>query len=215
MRVFTRIVVVCALVTATLLAVPVTTNASPETTDIEWLTTSCGQQPNTISELGKEFIRHHETLTLEPYFDTTGYAIGYGMHTWQGRKVQKAWPRHVTARSVEDEFNRQLATHAAHVRTTVCVTLSQAMMDALVSLSWNVGRVNTAIIRKVDAKRPIRVADFLTTTRAGHARPVHLIERRVREYLMFTGNYTLAMQRPVQLNVLQEQARQTHVVLSD
>ncbi|SVB82183.1 uncharacterized protein METZ01_LOCUS235037, partial [marine metagenome] len=44
----------------------------------------CGPRPEQISERGKAFIRQHEGLQLKQYYDRNGYAIGYGMHTWQG-----------------------------------------------------------------------------------------------------------------------------------
>jgi hypothetical protein len=203
------------IATITVLVVPVTTIASQDFDEIQWVNTSCGLQPAMISELGKDFIRQHESLTLQPYFDHNGYAVGYGMHRWQGKKVTRNWPRKLTRDIVETEFDRQLAQHVRLVRESVCAPMTQAMMDGLVSLAWNVGRVNKAIVRKVDADKPVRVADFLTTTRAGRVRSTLLVERRLREYLMFSGNYELAMQRPATIAMLRQHARRTRVVLSD
>ena len=67
----------------------------------------CGPRPERISERGKAFIRQHEGLRLDQYYDSIGYAIGYGMHTWQGRPVTRTFPDSPTEADVENEFDAQ------------------------------------------------------------------------------------------------------------
>ena len=67
------------------------------------------------------------------------------------------------------------------------------MFDALVSVAWNMGRVNTSIVRKVDQGRAVDVSDFLVTATTQSRRNRVLVNRRLREYIMFTGDYDLAM----------------------
>lgn len=213
MRVSTRVAIIVFTV-VTLLALPTAVLNAETYAGPRWANIGCGLQPMDISELGKDFIRSHEGLSLKPRFDSNGYAIGYGMHTWQGKKVRKNWPRHVTPQQVEDEFDRQLGTFSALVRESVCAPLTQPMLDGLVSLAWNVGRVNNAIIRKIDAERPVRVSDFLTTTHSRGRQVPFLVERRHREYLMFTGDYETALARPVKLATLQRMTRRGGVRVS-
>lgn len=156
-------------------------------------TAVCGPMPDTISDAGKAFIRAHEHMQTTAYYDKVGYAIGYGMHTWRGRTVTRRYPGRVTLAEVEDEFDRQLHTHVKIVKTHVCAPLTQPMLDSLVSVTWNLGRVNTSILKKFDRNRPIVARDFLTTATV-HRRPYpSLINRRLREYLMFSGDYDAAM----------------------
>ena len=154
---------------------------------------SCGLRPVRISDQGKDFIRQHEGLRLDQYYDRIGYAIGYGMHTWQGLPVTLTHPSSVTAADIEEEFATQLAVYARIVTRSVCMPLTVPMFDALVSVAWNTGRVNASIVQKADLGHPVDVADFLVTaTTHGQQNPV-LADRRLREYIMFTGDYDRAM----------------------
>ena len=155
----------------------------------------CGPRPEQISERGKAFIRQHEGLQLEQYYDSNGYAIGYGMHTWQGMPVTRTYPDSPTEADVEDEFDVQLVSYAHIVTQSTCVPLTSPMFDALVSVAWNTGRVNTSIVRKVDQGRSVDVRDFLMTATTQSQRNGVLVNRRLREYIMFTGDYDLAMNR--------------------
>lgn len=152
----------------------------------------CGVRPTTISEQGKDFIRRYERLTTKPYFDHKGYAVGYGMHYWQGQKVTKRWP-FVEPHEVEDEFDVQLQKYASIVHDEVCAPLTQPMMDSLVSIAWNLGRVNTSITRKFESQRPIFTSDFTVTAKVKNRPYPKLVDRRLREFLMFTGDYDTAM----------------------
>lgn len=155
----------------------------------------CGPRPEQISERGKAFIRQHEGLRLDPYYDRNGYAIGYGMHTWQGMPVTRTYPDSPTEADVEDEFDVQLAAYAHIVTRSTCSPLTSPMFDALVSVAWNTGHVNTSIVQKVDQGRAVDVSDFLVTATTQSQRNRALINRRLREYIMFTGDYDLAMNR--------------------
>jgi GH24 family phage-related lysozyme (muramidase) len=155
----------------------------------------CGPRPEQISERGKAFIRQHEGLQLEQYYDRNGYAIGYGMHTWQGMPVTRTYPDSPTEADVEDEFDVQLATYARIVTRSICAPLTSSMFDALVSVAWNTGHVNTSIVQKVDQGRAVDVRDFLMTATTQSQRNRVLVNRRLREYIMFTGDYDLAMNR--------------------
>jgi GH24 family phage-related lysozyme (muramidase) len=155
----------------------------------------CGPQPEQISERGKAFIRQHEGLRLDQYYDRTGYAIGYGMHTWQDMPVTRTYPDSPTEADVEEEFDVQLATYAHIVTRSTCAPLTSPMFDALVSVAWNTGHVNTSIVQKVDQGRAVDVRDFLMTATTQSQRNRVLVNRRLREYIMFTGDYDLAMNR--------------------
>ena len=163
---------------------------APETT-----TASCGFQPTHISESGKMFIRNFESLRLTPYYDHIGYAVGYGMHTWQGQAVTRRFPFRVTPIDVEQEFDTQLNKYTRVVKESVCAPLSQPMMDSLVSIAWNLGRVNTSIVQKFEQNQPLTAIDFLTTATVRRRQTDELVNRRLREYLMFTGDYDTALER--------------------
>ena len=162
-----------------------------ESTNID----ACGFQPKAISESGKTFIRRFESLRLTPYYDHIGYAVGYGMHTWQGQSVTRRFPFAITPMDVEQEFDAQLTKYTQVVKSSVCAPLSQPMMDSLVSIAWNLGRVNTSIVNKFERNRPLTAIDFLTTATVKRRQTDALVNRRLREYLMFTGDYDTALER--------------------
>ena len=177
------------------------------------LSEPCGPMPESISDTGKSFIRGYEGLTLTAHYDKNGYAIGYGMHTWRGRKVTLSYPGRVTEAEVEEEFNRQLTQYVAFVKTKVCAPMTQPMLDSLVSVAWNLGRVNASILQKMDDNRPIVARDFLTTATV-HRRPYPvLVTRRLREYLLFSGDYDGAMDDSTPQE-LRQRTRGTQVVLN-
>ena len=153
----------------------------------------CGPRPEQISERGKAFIRQHEGLRLDQYYDSIGYAIGYGMHTWQGKPVTRTYPNSPTEADVENEFDTQLVAYSHIVTQSTCAPLTSSMFDALVSVAWNTGRVNTSIVQKVAQGRAVDVRDFLMTATTQSQRNRVLVNRRLREYIMFTGDYDLAM----------------------
>lgn len=185
---------------------------SEEETPFADLVESCGPVPETISDTGKTFIRTHEHLKTTAYYDKVGYAIGYGMHTWKGKKVTRSYPGRVTESEVEAEFDEQLRTYVKFVKTNVCAPMTQPMLDSLVSVAWNLGRVNTSILEKFDRNRPIMARDFLTTATV-HRRPYPmLVNRRLREYLMFTGDYDAAMEGNT-LHGLRQLTRGTQVIV--
>jgi len=86
-------------------------------------------------------------------------------------------------------------TYAHIVTQSTCAPLTSPMFDALVSVAWNTGRVNTSIVQKVDLGRAVDVRDFLMTATTQSQRNRVLVDRRLREYIMFTGDYDLAMNR--------------------
>lgn len=145
--------------------------------------------PQTTSERGVEFLKLLEQFRPTAYKDAVGYSIGYGFQTWKGRRVTPAYPRHVTETQADAELRRQLEKYESIVKAKFMGDIPQHAFDALVSVAYNLGCVNAAIVRKVRAGRPVTIRDFLTTanTRSGF-HPL-LYVRRVREFTMFLGDY--------------------------
>jgi D-alanyl-D-alanine endopeptidase (penicillin-binding protein 7) len=155
--------------------------------------TACGPYPDEVSPQGKAFIKWHEGFWSRAYRDSGGYAIGYGMHSWKGKRVTATYPKLVTVAEADEEFDRQLRVYQDIVEANVCGTLNQSAYDALVSVAWNLGRVNTVIIAKYAQQGILSVQDF-TSTATVHNRPNWSLQaRRIREFLFFSGDYNAAM----------------------
>ncbi len=155
--------------------------------------TDCGPTPMHISMGGADFIKYHENFYARAYKDSGGWAIGYGMHSWKGKRVTSIYPKLVTQAQANDEFTVQIRQYEDIVRSSVCAPLSQSGFDALVSIAWNLGRVNNDIIRKLANGRALLLADF-TSTATVRNKPNWMLEaRRTREFLLYTGDYDAAM----------------------
>lgn len=153
---------------------------------------TCGPHPDSISVEGARFIQHHEGLRTRAYRDVGGYAIGFGMQTWKGRRVTRRYPGRPTVAQIHAEFKRQIVTYENIVRSQVCAPLTQQAFDSLVSIAWNLGRVNTRILDALHQDEEPTPADFLSTaTVRGRFNRV-LKNRRLAEYAMFvSGNESM------------------------
>jgi len=150
--------------------------------------------PQVMSELGVVFLKSVEGFRSMAYHDIGGgYSIGYGFRTWRGRRVTLAYPYRVTEAEANAELERQLFTYEDIVRREFDGLIPQHSFDALVSLCYNLGRLNTAILRKVRAGRPVGIEDFLTTAVVRSQFSPSLYSRRVREFAMFIGRYDDAL----------------------
>lgn len=155
----------------------------------EWLR-ECSY-PDATSAIGIRFIKEHEGFHPRAYRDAGGYAIGYGFHRWKGRAVTLKYPGRVTRAQADAEMKRQLLHFENVVRESVCAKLSQHAFDALVSVAWNLGRINTSIIEKLEEWEDVTLADFMTTaTVSGRPHPA-LQQRREMEYYLYSGSIEL------------------------
>jgi len=151
----------------------------------------CGIFPTEVSKVGEAFIKEHEAFRATAYQDSADvWTIGYGFTRWKGTKVTETNPGRVTRAQADAEFTRQLDTYEGIVRESVCSLFTQGSYDSLVSVAWNLGRVNTLIARKLTygGTGDVQVSDFLSTaTVHGRVSP-GLMTRRMREFAMFIGN---------------------------
>lgn len=143
-----------------------------------------------LSDRGLTFIKEAEGFHATPYWDSGGYAVGYGFHRWHGLRVTKVYPRHITRADADDEFRKQLTQYENVVTAAIVSPLSQSAYDALVSVAYNLGRINSEIIAKLSAGQGVTPRDFLATATV-HNRPNAVLEsRRMREFVLFAGDYT-------------------------
>lgn len=172
---------VCVLVVLSLLVLP-SRAESP-------MPVYCGPYPSNISAIGMDFIKQHERFHETPYPDAGGWAVGYGMHTWKGTPVTAEYPVRITKRDADVEFRRQLTRFERIVRRSVCATLSQHEFDSLVSVAYNLGRVNTTIIERFGAGELPTLPDFLSTATVNRRPSAGLVTRRSNEFAMFRGDF--------------------------
>jgi lysozyme len=142
--------------------------------------------PLHVSEEGIAFIKAHEGFRFRPYRDHGHiWTVGYGFTSWKGRKVHRGYPRRITRADADAEFLRQLDKYEGIVRDSVCSALSQSAYDSLVSLAWNLGRINTTIVAKLDAADTVEAKDFLSTATVRGRLYRVLVNRRMDEYTLF------------------------------
>jgi lysozyme len=150
--------------------------------------------PQMTSARGISFLMSVEGFRSNAYHDIGGgYSIGYGQRTWQGRRVTPAYPRRVTEEEAAAELRRQLFAYEELVRREFDGSIPQHAFDALVSVCYNVGRLNSSIRQKLRARRGVTIEDFLTTAAVRGQFNRSLYTRRVREFAMFIGRYEDAL----------------------
>jgi D-alanyl-D-alanine endopeptidase (penicillin-binding protein 7) len=137
-----------------------------------------------VSQEGVDFIKSKEGFHSKPYFDHKGWAIGYGTHFWNGRSVT----RRTAAIQPEDAdvaLPSQLVPFENIVKRTVVYPLQQNEFDALVSVAYNLGRVNETIQRRLAAGQHVTVKDFLSTATVKNRPYAPLVVRRSAEFGWF------------------------------
>jgi GH24 family phage-related lysozyme (muramidase) len=95
-----------------------------------------------MSKKGLDLLKHFEGLRLEPYWDVSAWAIGYGHSNnskkpptvVEGMKITEAEAERILAADLIDYENR--------VKQSITVPLKQGEFDALVSLAYNWGPGN-------------------------------------------------------------------------
>lgn len=137
-----------------------------------------------VSGDGLDFIKSKEGFRAKPYKLAGNWAIGYGSHYWNGKRVT---PK--TTPVSQEEADAQLAENVVKfenvVKRTVVYPLEQPQFDALVSVAYNVGHVNETIQRRLADGQPVTLNDFLSTATVKNRRYAPLVARRLEEYGMF------------------------------
>jgi D-alanyl-D-alanine endopeptidase (penicillin-binding protein 7) len=143
-----------------------------------------------LSDKGIEFIKTVERFHAKPYMDSGGYAVGYGFHRWNNKRVTRFYPKSVTQQEADDQFVQQIAAFEEVLAASVAQPLSQPAYDALVSVAYNLGRINTHILSKLSAGRGVTPNDFLVTATVHRQPNLGLTLRRLREFMVFAGDYS-------------------------
>jgi GH24 family phage-related lysozyme (muramidase)/uncharacterized protein YcbK (DUF882 family) len=85
-----------------------------------------------------DLIKSQEKFSSTAYFDVDSYSIGYGSKTVNGRPVAQG--QTITEPEALAELNRYVnATALPEVQKAVRVLVTQSMIDALVSVNYNMG----------------------------------------------------------------------------
>jgi GH24 family phage-related lysozyme (muramidase) len=147
-----------------------------------------------LSARGAAFLKEIEGFYPTAYPDAGGgWSIGYGFQKWKGRQVTPTYPKRVTRAQADAEFIRQLGVYESIVRAEFKQGLPQPAFDALVSMSYNMGRVGGSVLLKVKRGKPVAVSDFTASANVKGEFHPSVYYRRLREYLVFLGRYDDAM----------------------
>lgn len=138
-----------------------------------------------ISMDGLDFIRQREGFHSAPYKDSGGWAVGYGSHYWNGQVVTRSYPGPVSQEDADAMLPAQVERFERVVKQEVVAPLQQHEFDALVSVAYNLGRVNTTIRQAYALGRLPSMRDFLSTATVKNRRFKPLVNRRVDEFNAF------------------------------
>lgn len=144
-----------------------------------------------LSPAGLALIKSYESLSLEPYYDASGFPT----QGWGRKLSNKKWAMF----SGWNDIDRATATAwlledvqeaEAAVRRRVWIELTQARFDALTSFFFNLGDTwsvrNSGLLRKVNAGKHALVPKELTRWVKSGGKPlVGLARRRVEEAVLY------------------------------
>ena len=121
----------------------------------------------------------------KPVFDIP--TIGWGCT--QGVRMGDIWTRE----QAEAAFRKEIAKHEAIVTRLVTVDMSQGMFDALVSFSYNCGRLGgSTLLKRLNAGDVMAAAEeFCKFSKAGGVELKGLVRRRAAEKALFLSDVNL------------------------
>lgn len=87
---------------------------------------------------GKALIKSYEGLSLKAFFDVTGYAIGYGQHTYSNGVTVKKTDK-ITKEFANSDFDKYIGNFEKKVAAYITSNLTDNQFSALVSYAYNRG----------------------------------------------------------------------------
>lgn len=150
----------------------------------------------TVSDAGLSLIKKFEGFRAQPYWDTNGYAIGYGSHELNGQSVDKLFAENPKLTISEEEATRNLkdrleSDYLPYVRRALKRPVTQAEFDSLASVAWNRGSgaftKDKSFIQKVNDES-VTKDDFMKTFTLKNPKVTpFLAKRREQEFAVFAG----------------------------
>lgn len=110
------------------------------------------EKDRAISQQGIDFILSHEQYRPYEYFDFAGNSVGYGHNRASGPKHGPAWEKKMDQGLTEEEayqlFRLDIRVFEQAVNRALkgCPCVTQNQFDGLVSMAYNTGNVNYAIV---------------------------------------------------------------------
>ena len=146
-----------------------------------------------VSEEGIAKLKTREGVRRDPYWDVTGWAIGYGDHEYQGKPLgndrsQKPNVR-LTETEAEDALRRRLQTHYEPIvrKNLGSKSVPQNEFDALVSVAYNSEAAAARLSRRAASGETLKKEDFLASGTVHGKRVPELQARRAAEYAQFVS----------------------------
>ena len=157
-----------------------------------------------FSDKGVEFLKSYESEIKKDgkhalYDDDSGYCtIGYG-HLVGGKKkcdsisdIPSSFKNGLTDSEAKDLLKQDIKTHESGVKQAVKVNLHKYEFDALVSLSFNIGKTNfktSTLVRKLNSSKYEEASqEFVKWNKSGGVVLNGLTKRREAEAKIFKSN---------------------------
>jgi GH24 family phage-related lysozyme (muramidase) len=146
-----------------------------------------------VSDEGIAKLKKREGIRKEPYWDVTGWAIGFGDHEFRGQTLGTDRSRKPNVKMTDGEadaaLRHRVATHYAPLirRNLGTKQVNQNEFDALVSVAYNSEAAGARLARRSAHGDVLKKEDF-TASGTVHGKPVaELQARRGAEFEQFTS----------------------------
>jgi GH24 family phage-related lysozyme (muramidase) len=154
----------------------------------------------TMSDAGMERLIAREggikTVAYEDPEGSGNYAIGPGLHTFQGKKVVRGQTASVDA--LRDDARKQMDTHyASVVRNQLPGIIDQNKFDSLASVAWNSEAAGANLAKKYVAKGTLTKEDYTASAFIGQTPDEGLRTRRIGEYEQGAQPSTVSTPAPI------------------
>ena len=97
------------------------------------------------------FIADEESFSANPYWDSNGYAIGYGNHYYTDGSAVGADDDPISESDALDLLSFYVGQDMAAVQAQVTAPLNENQLAALTSLKYNCGTITNAVLNLINS----------------------------------------------------------------
>ncbi len=136
------------------------------------------------------FIADEESFSANPYWDSNGYAIGYGNHYYEDGSAVSADDDPISEDDAMALLSFYVNQNMQAIIAQVTAPLNENQLAALTSLRYNCGTITNAVLNLINSgatAAAVAAQIQMTCTTSGGVSNADLIVRRQQEAALYTS----------------------------